>query len=375
MSKVLLVTNIFPPEIGGPATFIDRLGHSLASRDHRVTVVCTSQGSRHDSDRERPFAVRRVNFTKRERYEVLVRMRLALEMARHRLIFVNGLERYVAEVNRVTRRPYVLKIVGDTVWETARNRGLTNLSIDDFQADPAAQARFAGDIRGRNAWVAAARHIVVPSEYLRRLVQGWGVAPERITVVQNGTITTGAAAPATRTSERFRALFVGRLTNWKGVETLLLAARDVPDVELEIVGDGPEWPHLVELSAQLGLGERAIFRGRLSATDVRRAMDRAHALVLTSLYEGLSHTVLEAFAAGLPCIVSDRGGNDEVVSNGRNGVIVPPQNVGSLAGALRSLAADEPWRRRMAASALETARLFDLTNTVGRTEQLLLNAV
>ena len=375
MSKVLLVTNIFPPEIGGPATFIDRLGHSLASRDHRVTVVCTSQGSRHESDRERPFAVRRVNFTKRERYEVLVRMRLALEMARHRLIFVNGLERYVAEVNRVTRRPYVLKIVGDTVWETARNRGMTNLSIDDFQTDPTAQARFAGDIRGRNAWVAAARHIVVPSEYLRRLVQGWGVAPERITVVQNGTITTGAAAPATRTSERFRALFVGRLTNWKGVETLLLAARDVPDVELEIVGDGPEWPHLVELSAQLGLGERAIFRGRLSATDVRRAMDRAHALVLTSLYEGLSHTVLEAFAAGLPCIVSDRGGNEEVVSNGRNGVIVPPQNVSSLASALRSLADDEPWRRRMAASAIETARVFDLTTTVGRTEQLLLNAV
>ena len=375
MSNVLLVTNIFPPDIGGPATFIDRLGHSLAGRDHRVTVVCTSQGSRHESDRERPFAVRRVNVTKRERYEVLVRMRLALEMARHRLIFVNGLERYVAEVNRVTRRPYVLKIVGDTVWETARNRGMTSLSIDDFQTDPAAQAKFAGDIRGRNAWVAAARHIVVPSEYLRRLVQGWGVAPERITVVQNGTITTGAAAPAARTRERFRALFVGRLTNWKGVETLLLAARDVPDLELEIVGDGPEWPHLVELSAQLGLGERAIFRGRLSASDVRRAMDRAHALVLTSLYEGLSHTVLEAFAAGLPCIVSDRGGNEEVVSDGRNGVIVPPQNVGSLARALRSLADDEPWRRRLAASALETARVFDLTTTVSRTEQLLLNAV
>ena len=204
MSKVLLVTNIFPPEIGGPATFIDRLGHSLASRDHRVTVVCTSQGSRHDSDRERPFAVRRVSFASRERYEVLVRMRLALEMARHRLIFVNGLERYVAEVNRVTRRPYVLKIVGDTVWETARNRGMTNLSIDDFQIDAATQAKFAADIQGRNAWVGAARHIVVPSEYLRRLVEGWGVARERITVVQNGTIATGAASPAT--ARRPRAL-------------------------------------------------------------------------------------------------------------------------------------------------------------------------
>ena len=376
MSKVLLVTNIFPPEIGGPATFIDRLAHSLAGRDHRVTVVCSSQGTRHASDRERPFTVRRVNVASRERYEVLVRARLAVEMARHRLIFVNGLERYVAEVNRITRRPYVLKIVGDTVWETARNRGMTTLSIDDFQVDPAAQARFGADIQTRNACVAAARQIVVPSEYLRRLVEGWGVSRERIAVVQNGTIATDVAAPPERSRrERFRALFVGRLTNWKGVETLLLAARDVPDLELEIVGDGPEWPHLVELSAQLGLGERAIFRGRLSAPDVRHAMSQAHALVLTSLYEGLSHTLLEAFAAGLPCIVSDRGGNEEVVSDGRNGVIVPAQNVGSLARALRSLAEDEPWRRRLAAAALDTARVFDLSNTVSRTEHLLLNGI
>jgi len=374
MSKVLLVTNIFPPEIGGPATFIDRLAHSLAGRDHRVTVVCSSHGRRHPSDVERPFTVRRVNVTSREQYEIFVRTRLALEMARHRLIFVNGLERYVAEVNRVLNRPYVLKIVGDTVWETARNRGMTNLSIDDFQADPATQQKFAADIRGRNAWVMAARQIVVPSEYLRRLVEGWGVPRQRIAVVQNGTIATDTTAPSTRGRERFRALFVGRLTNWKGVETLLLAARDMPELELEIVGDGPEWPHLVELSAQLGLGDRAIFRGRLSASDVRGAMKRAHALVLTSLYEGLSHTLLEAFAAGLPCIVSDRGGNEEVVSDGRNGVIVPAQNVGRLTRALQSLAHDEPWRRRLAAAALETAHVFDLTNTVSRTEALLLNA-
>lgn len=375
MSKVLLVTNIFPPEIGGPATFIDRLAHSLSGRDHRVTVVCSSQGKRHPSDAERPFTVRRVNVMSREQYEIFVRMRLALEMARHRLVFVNGLERYVGEVNRVLHRPYVLKIVGDTVWETARNRGMTSLSIDDFQIDPASQQRFATDISGRNAWVMSARQIVVPSEYLRRLVEGWGVPGERIAVVQNGTIAGNVAAPAARSGrERFRALFVGRLTNWKGVETLLLAARDVPELELEIVGDGPEWPHLVELSAQLGLSDRAIFRGRLSAPDVRHAMGRAHALVLTSLYEGLSHTLLEAFAAGLPCIVSDRGGNEEVVSDGRNGVIVPAQNVGSLARAIQSLAQDEAWRRRLAAAALDTARVFDLSKTVTRTEHLLLNA-
>src|SRR5262245_54948524 len=130
MSKVLLVTNIFPPQIGGPATFIDRLAHTLAERDHRVTVVCSSADRRDPADDERPFAVRRVSTAHRERYEVLVRARLAIEMARHRLIFVNGLERYVSDVNRALHRRYILKIVGDAVWETARNRGITDLSID-----------------------------------------------------------------------------------------------------------------------------------------------------------------------------------------------------------------------------------------------------
>jgi len=145
MASVLLVTNIFPPQIGGPATFIDRLGHSLAGRGHDVSVVCSSE-TRDISDAQRPFTVQRVSVASRERYEVLVRLRLALEMARHRLVFVNGLERYVAQVNRALRRRYVLKIVGDTVWETARNRGLTALSIDEFQVDARSQRQFAADI-------------------------------------------------------------------------------------------------------------------------------------------------------------------------------------------------------------------------------------
>jgi glycosyltransferase involved in cell wall biosynthesis len=374
MAKVLLVTDIFPPQIGGPATFIDRLAHSLAMRDHKVSVVCSSLQRRDPLDLERPFTVRRVSLASRERYEVMVRLRLALEMSRHRLIFVNGLERYVAEVNQLLRRPFVLKIVGDTVWETARNRGLTQLSIDDFQTDGRSHAQFAADLRARKRWVDAARHIVVPSEYLRRLVEGWGVARDRITVIRNGTTSpvTGAVVRP-RGSQRLRALFVGRLTNWKGVETLLLAARDLQALDVEIVGDGPLWPHLVELAAQLGLTDRVLFRGRVSAEGVRDAMARAHVLVLTSLYEGLSHTVLEAFAAGLPCIVSDRGGNEEVVKDAHNGLVVPAQDVAFLAHALGRLAIDDAFRCTLAAAALETVRAFDLADTVMSTERLLLD--
>jgi glycosyltransferase involved in cell wall biosynthesis len=375
MARLLLVTNIFPPLIGGPATFIDRLAHSLAARDHDVTVVCSSSQRRDGSDATRPFTVRRVSLASRERYEVFVRLRLAAEMARHRLIFVNGLDGYVAQVNRVLRKRYVLKIVGDTVWETARNRGLTTLSIDDFQQDPRTRTQFGAEMHVRNRWVAAARHIVVPSEYLRRLVEGWGVARERISVIRNGTAADAAPPPRDRqASQRLRVLFVGRLTNWKGVETLLLAVRDVPDLELDVLGEGPEWPQLVQLAAQIGVSDRVVFHGRRSADEVRAAMARAHVLVLTSLYEGLPHTVLEAFAAGLPCIVSDRGGNEEVVTHAKNGLVVPAQQVDRLADALRRLAADEGLRRSLAAEAAETARAFDIADTVTRTEQLILSA-
>ena len=101
-------------------------------------------------------------------------------------------------------------------------------------------------------------------------------------------------------------------------------------------------------------------------------MARAHMLVLTSLYEGLSHTVLEAFASGLPCIVSDRGGNEEVVKDAHNGLVVPAQNVERLAAALCRLAADDAFRCGLAAAALDSARAFDLADTVMSTERLLL---
>jgi glycosyltransferase involved in cell wall biosynthesis len=78
-------------------------------------------------------------------------------------------------------------------------------------------------------------------------------------------------------------------------------------------------------------------------------------------------------AAGVPCIVSARGGNEEVVCHGRNGLVVPPQDVARLVEALCSLASDEGLRARLAAGAKDTARAFDLAETVARTERVLLN--
>jgi glycosyltransferase involved in cell wall biosynthesis len=371
--RVLLVTNVFPPLIGGPATFVDLLGHELARRGHRVTVVCSSPARSHPSDRTRPFRVVRVSTENRYRYEIRIRLVLLRELLRHRRVFVNLLETYVAEVNRLARRRFVLKVVGDAAWERARNLGATTLDIDAFQTAGLERAAVAAEIRKRDGALDQARCVVTPSRYLKDLVVGWGVSADKVRVIPNGVEDEllETPLPMKRSEGRLRALFVGRLTNWKGVETLLLAARDRPDVEVAIVGDGPEQPSLRELASQLGLNGRARFLGRLERAAAQAEMQRAHVLVLTSLYEGHSHTLLEAGAVGLPCIASRRGGNPEVIADGENGLLVPAQDPDALGAALERLARDEPLRHALATRAWQRSRERRLAASVDEIVEVL----
>jgi glycosyltransferase involved in cell wall biosynthesis len=103
-------------------------------------------------------------------------------------------------------------------------------------------------------------------------------------------------------------------------------------------------------------------------------MQESDVLVLDSQYEGLSHTLLEAGAMGLPCIASDRGGNPEVIQNGSNGLLVPYGDVAALQAALANLEADEPLRYRLACQAKAHSGRFDFEKTVAGTAEILLRA-
>ena len=360
--RILLVTNIFPPHIGGPATFIDRIARVLSDQGYRVTVVCSSDAPREASDAQRPFQVVRVCLRLREWYEIKVRLVLAWQLLIHRRVLVNGLEPYVAMIAPWVGARYLVKIVGDTAWETARNRGSTTLDIDRFQTDPAAQRAHAGLVQTRNRVFARALHVFTPSAYLKGMVAGWGVAAERITVVANGTdlVERRTDPPA---GAPFTVLFVGRLTNWKGVETLLIALQTLPGVRAEILGDGPELPNMVELAPQLGVAGQVEFRGRADQAQVKSAMRACTCLVLTSLYEGLSHTLLEAMALGVPVVASRCGGNPAVVVDGVNGLLVPPQDPPALAAALARLRDDPALLQRLADGAYATGRELPIERT------------
>jgi len=120
---------------------------------------------------------------------------------------------------------------------------------------------------------------------------------------------------------------VARLTPWKGVDRIIeilpKTRRQINEANLVVVGDGPELGNLQRLAGELGAKGYVSFVGRVPHEEVPYYLRAADVFVLYSGYEGLPHIVLEAMAAGAPVILSDTGGNPEVIENGVNGLLIP----------------------------------------------------
>lgn len=373
MTSCLLVTDIFPPDIGGPASFIDRLGRALADSGRKATVICASDVPADPADKARPFAVHRIRRSDKL-FKFSLYRTLCREMLRHGQVLVNGLEYPAHRAARLFRKPYAMKIVGDYVWEYARNTSRTRLGIDAFQGARLEDPELLRMRERRARYLAGAAAVITPSEYLRNMVTGWGVDPAKVKTILNGVPLQhyAEATPRRRApGEPLEAVYCGRLANWKGVETLLLAMQGLEGIRLQVLGDGPELPLLSGLAAQLGLEGAVTFHGRVRPAEIPSRLMQAHVLVLASDYEGLSHTLIEAAAAGVAAIASDHGGNPEVIRPGETGLLVPYGDWRALREALQRLADDEDLRFRLAARAREDSRRFDFALTVERTLGLL----
>src|SRR4029450_3171936 len=125
----------------------------------------------------------------------------------------------------------------------------------------------------------------------------------------------------------------------------------VDAASLVVLGDGPERPRLEARRDELGLGDRVRFLGTGTRSDVVRLFRAADVALLTSAWENLPHTVLEALAAGTPVVATAVGGVPEVVREGENGLLVPAGDVAAIAGAIDRLSRDEDLRATLAAQA------------------------
>jgi len=366
------VTSIFPPEAGGPATFISALRPGLSRAGHRVRVFSLWDQSPQDRPlwlagltRFRPVWLRLA----------LIFVRLLPLVRWADLVYVNGLELPSVLAARLLRRPVILKIVGDYAWERARLRGRTDLDIGAYQ-----QAwlpfRLACQRSLRTVYSRLARTVVTPSRYLKGLVHGWGIPASRIRVIINGLTPwprDQKPRPAGQEpSEEGLILTAARLVDWKGIDHLIeaLALVDRP-ARLLILGRGQEQERLEALSQEIGLSDRVTFSGEVDRAGVLAAMAEADVFVLASSYEGLPHVLLEAMACGLPVVATRVGGTPEVVEDGRTGLLVPYGKPDELARAVRGVLARPELAAALSQAGQARAAEFAWTRTVAQTADLI----
>jgi glycosyltransferase involved in cell wall biosynthesis len=142
-----------------------------------------------------------------------------------------------------------------------------------------------------------------------------------------------------------------RLDAQKGHRTLFEAIPQVPDATFLLAGEGPDREPLEALAAQLGIADRVRFLGRRE--DVPELLAAADVFALPSLYEGSSLAVLEAMAARIPIVSSAIGGTEELIEDGRSGLLVAPGDPEALATALRRVLGDAELRKGLASRARE----------------------
>ncbi len=157
--------------------------------------------------------------------------------------------------------------------------------------------------------------------------------------------------PAREHDGYFRILTVSRLTPRKGIRFLIRAMKSLKEknekLELWIAGDGEERPVLEALAKECGVSDKVKFFGPIPHGDLGRYYGLADVFCLPSLNEGMSNTMLEALAAGLPIVATVTGGTEELVVSGENGLSVLQQSPEDLAEKISTLAADPALRERM----------------------------
>ncbi len=353
--KILIATGIFPPQIGGPATYSKLLLGELPRKGFFVKVVNFGEVLWF------PKILRHAIYF----FKVLWRGVHADIIYAQDPVSV-GLPAILAA--RILRKKFYLKVVGDYAWEQKQvESGKSKVeSLEDFQNK---KHDLVTEVRKKvERYVALkAEKIIVPSEYLKKIVMMWGVIEEKITVIYNGFDAPILSEDKSTLRRKLgigghAILSIGRLVPWKGFEALVeimpSLVKQIPDAHLYIVGEGPDRKILEEKISTLKLSHRVTLVGKLEQEKLFEYIKASDVFALNTSYEGFSHQLLEVMALGTPIIATPAGGNIEIIEDRKNGLFAAYSELDLWKKAIVELYKDKELAMQLAQAAQERVKEF-----------------
>jgi glycosyltransferase involved in cell wall biosynthesis len=418
--RLLIATGIYPPDIGGPATYAAQLFEHLPKRGIEVKVATYAD--------EKVKSQKSKVKTTTQNSKILSVSRSIPKGLRHLLYFSKVLRHgWKADViyaldtvsaglpaaiaAKILRKPFVVKVVGDYAWEQwqvkTQNAKRKSGKINDFIAGAPSRRR-AGDGQNYNSkfktieefqnerqdfftemrrliqkWVVRNAHVVItPSEYLKNIIAGWGIAREKIKVIPNAVIVPEALPSKEEARSRLGLegvilLSAGRLVPWKGFRALIAMMaqikNEVPEARLLIIGSGPEEEPLKAYVRDNELEGRVSFIGSVPRDTLWAYLAAGDIFLLNTAYEGFSHQLIEAMSAGIPVVTTAVGGNPEIIEDGIEGLLVPYNDAETLRRRIVFLLQDKKRSAEIRERAKKKAAQFSLERMLTETVRVLQN--
>ncbi len=318
---ILITVGIFPPDIGGPASFVPKIAKYLINKGHNVKIICLS-------DKEHLTYKDDINVIRINRSSPIIFrwlktiVKIYSNSKKSDLIFVNGLGTETTIANLFIRKKVIRKIVGDPVWERVYNKNLIDESFDDFQENNHGLSISLQKMI-RNWSINKSNLIITPSQHLKNFIDKIGF-DKNIFVINNG-VNIEQHNKVVLENNIIQLLVISRLVSQKNIDLIIKAVKvmENENIILNIVGDGSEINNLKLLVKKYELDKKINFIGKIENTKLNEYLKDADIFIQASNYEGLPHSILEAMNFEIPILSTDVGGCSVLLNKGERGYIIP----------------------------------------------------
>ena len=319
--RVLVTVGIFPPDIGGPATFVPKIAKYFQDElNYEIEILTLSDNK--NSNINDDFSVKRIDRNLPIIYRWLKTIFTIYKLGKNKdLIFVNGLGTETTIANIFLKKKIIRKIVGDPVWERAYSKAKISESFDKFQ-DKNYGFSISLQKKVRSFSIKKSDIVVTPSKHLKNFIVNLGFK-NKIEIINNGVFIPEENTNIF-TNDQINITIVSRLVSHKNIEKIIKAISDLnsPLINLNIIGDGPELNQLQKISLESNNKDNIIFHGKLNRDEINHIFLNSDIYIQASNYEGLPHSLLEAMSYGIPVLCTPVGECKEILGNEDRGYIL-----------------------------------------------------